>query len=95
MSESRFPILDFDRESDEELSSGREIFEEVVIEPAIDETGDWIAMPVRSGMDSFGPRFEIGPYSLTESDIARLHNALRRHIYTFPTDFRPAAEGAR
>ncbi|WP_192378663.1 hypothetical protein [Rhodococcus rhodochrous] len=47
-------------------------------------------MPVRSAFDAMGPRFEIGPYSLTDDDIARLHNALLAHIKAFPDDFKRA-----
>jgi len=88
VSENRFPILDFDRYTDPEFAGGREVIDEKWIEPAVDETGEWITMPVRTVFDSTGPRFEIGPYSLTESDIATLHNALLTHIRTFSNDFR-------
>ncbi|BDB58974.1 MULTISPECIES: hypothetical protein [Rhodococcus] len=91
MIESRFPVLDFDRFDDPDLGGSRVVFDETLIEPAVDETGgQWIAMPVRSAFDAMGPRFEIGPYSLTDDDIARLHNALLAHIKAFPDDFKRA-----
>lgn len=84
----RFPVLDFDRESDENYVGGRDVVNSTEIEPAIDETGDWITLPVRSVIDAGGPSFEIGPYSLTGSDVTQLHNALLDHIRTFPDSFR-------
>ena len=88
MSESAFPVLDFDRETDEYRSESRYVMNERVIEPSVDETDQFVAMPVRFGIHSMGSFFEIGPYSLTESDVASLHGALQSYIEEFPEGFR-------
>lgn len=88
MSGHRFPVLDFDRESDALYVGARHVVSETSIEPVVAETGEWITLPVRSVIDAGGPTVEIGPYSLTETDVARLHNVLLDHIRAFPEDFR-------
>lgn len=88
MIESRFPALDYNREAHEYLSESRHVMNERVIEPSIDEIEQFVAMPVRFGIHSMGPFFEIGPYSLTESDVASLHGALQSYIERFPEGFR-------
>ncbi|CDZ92250.1 hypothetical protein QM787_03870 [Rhodococcus ruber] len=95
MTDSRFPALDFDRTTDEFYGNGYEVLRHNVIEPEVPETGEFIAIPVRTIVDgNNGPGFEIGPYSLTETDVVVLHNALISHIRMFPDLFRPAKKDA-
>jgi hypothetical protein len=85
---SRFPILDYDRNLCEFAGNGREVLFESVIEPSVAETDEWVALPIRSIVDSNnGSGFEVGPYSLTASDVVALLNALTGHIKSFPSDF--------
>lgn len=94
MSEIRFPVLDFDRTADEFHSNGRVVIDGAQIEPEIPETGEFATVPVRSIIDSNnGPGFEIGPYSLTESDVVCLFNTLSRHVRGYPDLFKWAAKG--
>jgi hypothetical protein len=86
---SRFPILDYDRNLCEFASNGREVLHESAIEPSVAETDEWVTLPIRSIVDNNnGAGFEIGPYSLTNSDVVALHNALVDHMNNFPSDFR-------
>lgn len=96
MNDYRFPVLDYDRSGDEYAGNCREVLRETVIEPAIAETGDWVTLPIRSVVDATtGPGFEIGPYTLTESDIAELFNAISAHVSAYPELFRIKRGGDR
>ena len=78
---SIFPVLDAPREfADTEL--GRVVIEEFnAIEPYIEETDSWAAMPLRVVHDQGnGFHIEIGPYSLGNSDIRRLVRAIQRLV---------------
>jgi len=71
---SDFPVLDAPRGDD----LGRMIFDVFgEIEPYIEETDSWIAMPVRLVYDQgAGRHIEVGPYSLDRNDIQRLREAI-------------------
>jgi hypothetical protein len=48
-----------------------------VIEPYLDETDSWVAMPLRLVHDQgAGWHLEVGPYSLNAADIERLREAI-------------------
>jgi hypothetical protein len=91
---SKYPTLDYDRESHEELRQSRDVIREASIEPVVDETDEFVHIPLRSVADSMGQRIEIGPYSLDEGDIVILHNILVAHIRTFPGSFQIKTGGA-
>ncbi|QDQ93740.1 hypothetical protein FND50_25260 [Rhodococcus sp. WB9] len=91
---SRFPVLDFDRDGHPELSVSRHVLLERVIEPTVDETDEFVTMPVRVIINSMSPAVEIGPYSLCETDIAALHQALTHFICNFPESFKRVPGGA-
>lgn len=71
-----FPVLDGRRPfANSEL--GRVIFDSFgVVEPYIEETDSWVAMPVRLVHQATSWRIEIGPYTLNEADINRLCSAI-------------------
>lgn len=71
---SDFPVLDAPRGCD----LGRAIFDVFgEIEPYIEETDSWIAMPVRLVHDQgSGWHLEVGPYALDRGDIGRLRAAI-------------------
>ncbi|MFC9766607.1 hypothetical protein [Rhodococcus jostii] len=86
---SQFPVLDFDRDSDDFHANGREVLTEDLIEPLIEKSGRYVALPIRSIIDNNdGPGFEIGPYYLLRSDVVALYNLLGEHIARWPSDFR-------
>lgn len=71
---SDFPVLDAPRGHD----FCRMIFDYFgEVEPYIEETDSWIAMPVRLVSDqAAGWHLEVGPYSLGRNDIQRLREAI-------------------
>lgn len=86
MTHTDFPILDADYSAANE-HCGRVILDWLgYIEPHIDETDDWVAMPVRlvhTATGGFG--IELGPYSLGTKDIDRLRRAITAYdIATAP-----------
>jgi hypothetical protein len=77
MTTTDFPILDAPRtEANNEL--GRVILDYFGnIEPFIEETDFWVAMPLRLVHDQAGGcHLEIGPYSLDRADIEHLREAI-------------------
>lgn len=58
----------------------------------LDETDEWVNMPVRSVYDSTGWTFEIGPYSISGTDARKLINTLARYG-EMSGDFRPRNAG--
>lgn len=88
MTEPRFPTLDYDRTSRDDYGGVYEVLKEDAIEPMVAETDWWVHFPIRTVIDQCGPAFEIGPYTLTESDVINLYNALSDHVGMFPELFR-------
>lgn len=73
------PVFDFDRGEDVGGCT-RRVLDEVTITARVDETDTWIALPLRSvHVDSAGPSFEIGPYSVADADAIALFKALDRY----------------
>lgn len=72
-----FPLLDAPRVHANNLL-GRTIFDTFgPIEPYIEETDTWVAMPLRLVHDQANDwHLEAGPYSLDRSDIERLRAAI-------------------
>jgi hypothetical protein len=74
---SDFPVIDAPRRyANNQLH--RAIFDVFGhIEPYVDETDSWIAMPLRLAHDqAAGWHLELGPYSLDAADIMRLREAI-------------------
>ena len=70
---TNFPILD----SPHDNTGGRVVIAEYgLLQPRIDETDWWCAMPLRLAIGDPGLVLEIGPYSLDEQEVARLQAAL-------------------
>lgn len=73
-------IFDFQRPTEGFDGAGeRHVQREDVVTMRVDETDEWIAVPLRSvfvddGLTGWS--FEIGPYSISGSDAATLINAL-------------------
>lgn len=69
-----FPILDAPRTAD----VGREVIRDIGhIEPRIDETDEWVTMPIRLvTSQGVGIYLELGPYDLNARDIATLVDAI-------------------
>ena len=63
---------------------GRDIIAELgVIEPHIDETDEFVTLPMRLVFhQAAGIHIEIGPYSLSELDIEQLREAIRQYDIT-------------
>ncbi|GLP83566.1 hypothetical protein [Mycobacterium antarcticum] len=75
---TKFPILDAPR--DQELT-GRAILDvHGYLEPYIDETDYWVAMPIRLVHSPLaGVGLEVGPYTLAHDDINKLRDAIRSY----------------
>lgn len=80
MSNYRFPALDAPR-TEGNRTLGRVVFDSFGhVEPFIEETDSWVAMPVRLVHDSAaGLHLELGPYSLDNRDVERLRAAVRAY----------------
>lgn len=77
---TNFPVLDASyAEANTELF--RTVLENLgVIEPRIDETDSWCAVPLRIVHDAAsGVHLELGPYALDPADIERLRAAIERY----------------
>lgn len=80
-----FPLDDHDRTRGAyaEPAEHRHILDADVIEPQDDSRDRFVTMPVRSVVvDGMGPRVEIGRYSLTPAEAARLASTLHRMVAT-------------
>lgn len=93
---SSFPVFDHARKSGVEFIDGvptiindRHVVEEHCILEPLDERVDFFAtIPVRSVITAgCGPAIEIGPFSLDDTQIVKLYNALGAHINTFRSEF--------
>lgn len=103
MTQPRFPIFDGEYKPDVEVIDGvphifprRDVIQELaVLEPADDRNDFFASVPVRSVWhpDS-GPAVEIGPFSLDDTEIVKLYNAIGKHINTFGSDFRLSGEAS-
>ncbi|AKN17471.1 hypothetical protein MHAE_04395 [Mycobacterium haemophilum DSM 44634] len=77
MTSSRFPVLDAPRHIANADYQRMVVDSFGDVEPFIEETDSWVAMPLRLVHDSAaGWRVELGPYSLDRRDIGRLREAL-------------------
>lgn len=98
-----FPAFDHERKSGVEVIDGvptiindRDVVEEHCILEPLDERVDYFTtIPVRSVITSgCGPAIEIGPFSLDDTQIVMLYNALGAHINAFRSEFKVRGESA-
>lgn len=61
----------------------RDMWDADLIEPVDDETGEFVALPIRVGLRYTGPAIEIGKYGLTLDDAKALARILDRFIGNF------------
>lgn len=81
------PVFDTDRP---DPHGQRHVQHETAVTMRVDETDEWIAVPVRTVFTDDGLSgwsFEIGPYSITGSDATALANAIA-HYGRMSDDFR-------
>lgn len=94
MTDNQFPVLDFDRGDMVDLTgqgdmSARIVLREASVTARVDETDEWVDMPIRVVMiDSAGPAIEIGPFSFTGRELAAIGNAIGEYATRFPDDLR-------
>lgn len=103
MSHNRFPVFDGDYKNEVQVIDGvphifakRDVLEELTILEPVDDRNDLFAtVPVRSVWNPFcGPALELGPFSLDESEVIKLYNAIIKHINAFRSGFRFEGESA-
>ena len=70
-----FPVLDAPRTTDDFNRTIADVFG--YVEPRIEETDDWVSMPVRLVYDqAAGWHLQVGPYDLDRADIEVMRRAI-------------------
>lgn len=97
----RFPEFDHPRKPSIEVIDGvptiindRTVIEDLaVVEPLDERTDSFVSIPIRRvHTPGAGLSVEVGPFSLTSSDVVVLFNALAKHINETPGEFRMRPE---